>query len=61
MIPPLTCTVAETARMLGISRSQVYVLLERGVLPRIADLGRVTRIPREAVVGLVAASMEASA
>lgn len=57
-MPGLTCSVTETAKLLGVSRSQVYVLLQRGVLPKVPNLGRVCRIPRRAVEDLVASSME---
>jgi excisionase family DNA binding protein len=60
-MPGLTCSVTETAKLLGVSRSQVYVLLGQGVLPKVPNLGRVCRIPRRAVEQLVESSMEASA
>lgn len=60
-MPGLTCSVGETAKLLGVSRSQVYVLIGRGVLPKIPNLGRVCRIPRRAVEDLVTSSMDAPA
>lgn len=60
-MPGATFSVMEAAKYLGVSRSQVYVLLQRGVLPKVPNLGRVCRIPRRAVEQLVESSMEASA
>lgn len=60
-MPGLTCSVQETARLLGVSRSQVYVLIGRGVLPKVPNLGRLCRIPRRAVEELVASSWEVTA
>lgn len=59
-MPGLTCSVQETARLLGISRAQVYVLLKRGVLAKVPHLGRVCRIPRQSIEDLVAASTEST-
>lgn len=50
---PVTYTVREAADLLGISERQVYRLVDRGVLPKVPDLGRLTRIPRAAVDELV--------
>lgn len=60
-MPGATFSVQEAAKYLGVSRSQVYVLLNRGVLPKVQGLGRVCRIPKRAVEQLVESSMEASA
>ncbi len=45
--------VSEVGRFLGLSRSSVYQLMNRGELPW-AKLGRARRIPRRAVVELAA-------
>ena len=46
-------TVREAAAFLRISRSSLYVLMDRGELP-FAKLGRSRRIPRRAVIELAA-------
>lgn len=45
--------VSEVGRFLGLSRSSVYQLMNRGELPW-AKLGRARRVPRRAVVELAA-------
>lgn len=52
-----TLSVAEAADMLGVSPRHVYNLVERGVLAKVPDLGRKTRIPRLCVDALVASAM----
>ena len=42
---PLTLTVEEAAKMLGISRNLGYDLVRRGVIPSLR-LGRIIRISR---------------
>lgn len=51
---PLTYSVRETADALGISERQVYRMVERGALPKVPHLGRLTRIPRVAIDDLMA-------
>ena len=46
-------TVREAAAFLGISRSSLYVLMDRGELP-FAKIGRSRRVPRRAVIELAA-------
>ena len=46
-------TVREAAGFLRLSRSTVYVLMDRGELPFV-KLGRSRRIPRRAVIELAA-------
>lgn len=41
---PLTCTVNDAARILGISRRTVYVLIEKGTLRKV-KAGRRSLIP----------------
>ena len=48
----LLLTVEETAKALGISRSQVYVLIGEGRLSAVA-IGRSRRVPVEAVEAFV--------
>lgn len=43
------CTIAEAARMLAVSRSFLYVVMDRGELP-FCKIGRARRIPRSAVL-----------
>jgi excisionase family DNA binding protein len=50
----LAVTVAEAARMLGISRTLAYELVARGELPHVR-LGRRIVVPRVALERLVAA------
>jgi excisionase family DNA binding protein len=51
--------VPEAARFLGLSRSKIYQLMDRGEL-RYAKLGKNRRIPRSALVELAAKSLVAS-
>jgi excisionase family DNA binding protein len=44
--------IPEVSRYLKVSRSQVYALMERGVLPYVR-IGRSRRVPHRAVVDLV--------
>jgi uncharacterized protein len=45
---PLTCTVTEMARLLGISRSKAYACVRTGVIPAI-HIGRRVVVPRRVV------------
>ena len=45
--------VGEAARLLGLSRSHVYALMDRGELP-FWKLGKCRRIPRSALTKLMA-------
>ena len=49
--------VPEVAKFLGLARSTVYQLMDRGELPY-AKIGRSRRVPRRAVVGLAARSIQ---
>lgn len=42
--PPLTCTIAVAAKSLGISRRQIYRLIQRGTLRKV-KAGRRSLIP----------------
>lgn len=55
---PVTYSVREAADVIGISERQVYRLVEREVLPKVPDLGRLTRIPRVAVERLLGVDLE---
>ena len=48
--------VCDAAEFLGLARSTLYQLMERGELPY-AKIGRARRIPRRAVVALAARSL----
>ncbi len=52
-------TVAEAASFLRLSRSNLYVLMERGELAFV-KLGRSRRIPRRALVELAAGGLRGS-
>jgi excisionase family DNA binding protein len=43
--------IPEVARFLGLSRSQIYVLMDRGELPYVR-IGRSRRVPHRAAVDL---------
>lgn len=49
---PLLITTKQVAQVLGISRSQVYVLLKSGQLESV-QIGRCRRISREQVIDYV--------
>lgn len=49
--------VNEVASYLGLSRSQVYRLIERGVLPAVR-IGSAHRVPRAALHELLARQLE---
>ncbi len=51
----LLLTVSETAKLLRISRNLAYELVARGELPAVR-LGRVIRVPRDALDNWVKAS-----
>ena len=57
---PLALTIAETARMLGLSRATVYSLTRSGDLPSI-KIGRAVRVPINALNEWLAARTEGSA
>ncbi len=46
-------TIAEAAELLRCGRSQVFALLAAGRLPRAPRFGKVTTIPRDAVLALL--------
>lgn len=50
-------TVIEAATFLGLSRSQVYALMERGQLVYV-KLGRSRRIPRRALIELASKNLK---
>jgi excisionase family DNA binding protein len=50
---PALCRVHEVAAWLDCSRGEVYALVKAGALSSVR-LGRLVRIPREALVALVA-------
>jgi excisionase family DNA binding protein len=50
------CRVGEAARFLGVSRSTLYQLMDRGELPYV-KLGKARRIPRNGLVELAAKSV----
>lgn len=49
-------TVAEAAGFLGVSKSMVYLLMERGELPY-AKFGRARRVPRRGLVAIASRSV----
>jgi len=49
-------SVPETGRFLSLSRSKVYLLMERGDLAYV-KIGRARRIPRRAVIELAARNL----
>ncbi|MGH3427141.1 MAG: helix-turn-helix domain-containing protein [Mycobacteriales bacterium] len=49
-------TVAEAGRFTGLSRSSLYALMERGKLLYV-KIGRARRIPRRALIELVASNL----
>jgi len=49
-------SLPEAARFLSLSRSKVYVLMERGDLAYV-KIGRARRIPRRAVIELAARNL----
>lgn len=56
---PLLLRVEEAARMLSLSRTTVYLLLESGQLPSI-KCGTARRIPRTALDEWIARQLESS-
>ena len=50
---PLLVPIVEAGRMLGVSRTSVYALIDAGRLP-VVKIGRSARIPHESIVALVA-------
>jgi excisionase family DNA binding protein len=48
--------VSEAAAFLGVSRSTLYALMERGELPYV-KIGRARRVPRRALITLAAARL----
>lgn len=61
MTVALTCSVQETADLLGVSERHVRTLIGNGTLVRVPHLGRAVRIPRIAVEALVASAMPSPA
>ena len=57
---PLLLTVPQVCEQLNLSRSFVYVLLEREVIPSIR-IGKARRIPAEGLAAWVAREMQAQA
>lgn len=60
-LPPLAVengllTVAESAKLLGLSRSKVYALMDVGEL-EYAKFGRCRRIPKSALTALIDRSL----
>ncbi|MBW3643336.1 MAG: helix-turn-helix domain-containing protein [Actinobacteria bacterium] len=55
---PLTLSVEEAARLLGISRTLAYDLVRRGELPRLR-LGRRVVVPRQALQDLIGGAGDA--
>jgi len=49
-------TVPEAASFLSVSRSKLYEMMDRGLLPYV-KLGRARRIPRRALVELAAGEL----
>lgn len=60
MTTALTCSVQETADLLGVSERHVRTLVENGTLAKVPHLGRAVRIPRIVVEALVASASTAS-
>lgn len=56
---PLLLRVEEAARMLSLSRTTVYLLMESGELPSI-KCGTARRIPRTALDAWIARQLESS-
>ena len=50
---PLALSGAQVAEILGVSRTHVWRLVQRGTLPSI-KIGRIERIPRSAIEELLA-------
>jgi excisionase family DNA binding protein len=50
---PALCRVHEVAAWLGVSRGQAYAMVKSGALASVR-LGRLVRVPREALAALVA-------
>jgi excisionase family DNA binding protein len=59
-VEPILLRVDEVARVLGVARSTVYVLIAGGELP-VVRFGRATRVPRAAVLAWVEAHTEQTA
>jgi excisionase family DNA binding protein len=57
---PLLFTVAEAARLLGVSRSTAYNLISAGEL-EVVHIGRCIRVPATAAASFVEALREPSA
>ena len=55
---PVLLTVAEAAKLLRLSRSQVYNLVSAGQLPTVRLGPRGIRIPRQALLDWIAAHTE---
>lgn len=57
---PLFLRPVEAARLLSVSRTRIYELLNTGSLPAVRLEGRTWRIPRAAIEKLAADAMRAS-
>ncbi len=57
MSPTALLTIREAAGFLRLSRSTIYLFMDRGLLP-FAKFGRTRRIPKRALVELAAAHLE---
>jgi excisionase family DNA binding protein len=57
MSEPLTISVEDAARLLGISRGLAYEAARRGELP-VIRLGRRLLVPRQRLLGLVGTNEE---
>jgi len=59
-IEPVFLRPVEAARMLSISRTRIYELLNAGSIPAVRLEGRTWRIPRAAIEKLARDAMNAS-
>ena len=60
-VTPLLVSVAEAAKLLSVSRGQIYKWVESGVLPRLpAELSARVLIPRVDVEALAAKAVRAA-
>lgn len=50
LITPITVTVDEAARMLGVNRKSLYAAIARDEVPGVVRVGRAVRIGREALL-----------
>ena len=59
-IEPLFLRPIEAARLLGVSRTRIYEMLNTGSIPAVRLEGRTWRIPRAAIEKLAHDAMNAS-